>query len=113
MADKEYIDSSYLGVPPTHEEITKKAFQLWKELGEPKGQDQEIWKKAESILKQSKQKKNPLTLNPSHEFHSSENQSPSAPSSLFKETSIQTQRNNQKMDCIEIIDFDALFEAIS
>ena len=57
MADKQNNKLNFPSAAPTHEEITKRAFLLWKELGEPKGKDQEIWKKAESILKVSAQKK--------------------------------------------------------
>ncbi|HWL16577.1 MAG TPA: DUF2934 domain-containing protein [Opitutus sp.] len=35
---------------PSHEEITKKARELWESYGQPHGRDEEIWLEAERLL---------------------------------------------------------------
>lgn len=42
--------SERLGLKPSDQEIAVKAYELWKQLGEPQGMDNEIWTQAESLL---------------------------------------------------------------
>jgi len=37
--------------PPTHDEISRRAYQLWHEYGSPAGRDADIWLNAERQLK--------------------------------------------------------------
>jgi hypothetical protein len=42
--------SERLGLKPSNEDIAKKAYEAWEELGRPVGQDHEIWTYAEGVL---------------------------------------------------------------
>ena len=39
--------------PPSHDQISQKAKELWQRYGEPSGRDEEIWLEAERLLSSS------------------------------------------------------------
>ena len=52
---------SSTGVRPTHEQISERAKAIWKERGEPSGQDDDIWFEAERQLEEQRgAKENPM-----------------------------------------------------
>ena len=41
--------------PPTHEQITRRAFQIWQEKGRPIGTEQQDWAAAERELQRERE----------------------------------------------------------
>ncbi|HWA86304.1 MAG TPA: DUF2934 domain-containing protein [Opitutus sp.] len=50
---------------PTHEEIARRAQDLWEKYGRPSGRDQEIWLEAERSLQLTKSAQPPATVSQS------------------------------------------------
>lgn len=44
-------ENSTVGTQPSHEQITRRAQELWEQYGRPSGRDEEIWYEAERALK--------------------------------------------------------------
>jgi hypothetical protein len=47
------LSASTTAQPPTHEEISRRAQELWEKYGRPEGRDEDIWLEAERELQRN------------------------------------------------------------
>jgi hypothetical protein len=58
------LSASTATQPPTHEEISGRAQELWEKYGRPEGRDEEIWLEAERELQRTATGRSTPTLAP-------------------------------------------------